>query len=372
MEKIRDLLSKPLGLIVGAVVGVLIGLAIGLIMGWVIWPVEWKDTLPDTLSQPYKDDYLRMAIDSYAKNQNKDLAKQRWNNIGKDAPEVLARIQKNPGTVSQMDINQFNLVVTGAALPTQVAPAGPSATPAKGQPTVKPATPAAGAATQVPGVMATATAVKPAATTSPSTSKSNLTFILVALCLVTLLVAAALAYLLFFRNRKKGSGAKSTTTAVQPQAEVTQPAGVQEVPVAQFMTTYKLGDDLYDDSFSIDSPTGEFLGECGVGISETIGVGDPKKPTAFEVWLFDKNDIQTITKVLMSAHAYQDQAIRQRLASKGDAIMVEPGMTILLETATLQLEARVVDMTYGQGALPPESFFEQMTLELAIWPKQAA
>jgi hypothetical protein len=44
-------------------------------------------------------------------------------------------------------------------------------------------------------------------------------------------------------------------------------------------------------------------GECGVGISETIGVGDPKKVTAFEVWLFDKNDIQTVTKVLMSAHA---------------------------------------------------------------------
>ena len=143
----------------------------------------------------------------------------------------------------------------------------------------------------------------------------------------------------------------------------------QEPPIAQFMSTYIAGDDLYDDSFSIDSPTGEFLGECGVGISETIGVGDPKKVTAFEVWLFDKNDIQTVTKVLMSGHAYNDPAILQRLASKGEPILIEPGERVLLETATLQLEARVVDMNYGQGALPSESFFDRLTLELAIWPK---
>ena len=77
-------------------------------------------------------------------------------------------------------------------------------------------------------------------------------------------------------------------------------------PVAQYVTTYVIGDDLFDDSFSIDSPSGEFLGECGVGISETIGVGDPKKVTAFEVWMFDKNDIRTVTKVIMSEHAFRD------------------------------------------------------------------
>jgi hypothetical protein len=145
-----------------------------------------------------------------------------------------------------------------------------------------------------------------------------------------------------------------------------------EAPIAQFMTSYKLGTDLYDDSFSIDSPTGEFLGECGVGISETIGVGDPKKVTAFEVWLFDKNDIQTVTKVLMSEHAFNDPGMHQKLVSKGEPVAVEPGKTVLLETATLQLEARVVDMGYGTGALPVNSYLERLTLELAIWPKSKA
>ena len=146
----------------------------------------------------------------------------------------------------------------------------------------------------------------------------------------------------------------------------------QEPPISQFVTTYVLGDDLFDDSFSIDSPSGEFLGECGIGISETIGVGDPKKVQAFEVWLFDKNDIQTVTKVLMSAHAFNDAATFQRLQAKGEPFMVERGKQVVLETAALQLVATVSDAEYGQGALPAESYFDRLTLEIAVWPKVAA
>ena len=91
--------------------------------------------------------------------------------------------------------------------------------------------------------------------------------------------------------------------------------------------------------------------------------------TAFELWLFDKNDIQTVTKVAMSEHAYEDEKIRVRLESKGEPILAETGKTVLLETATLQLEARIVDMEYGEGAAPDRSFFERLTLELSVWPK---
>jgi len=143
----------------------------------------------------------------------------------------------------------------------------------------------------------------------------------------------------------------------------------KEPALAQFMTTYRLGDDLYDDSFSIDSPSGEFLGECGVGITETIGVGDPKKVNALEVWLFDKNDIQTVTKVLMSAHSFNDAATRQRLAAKGETLLVEPGQHFMMETATLQLEARVVDMVYARDAMPENSHFSRLTLEISVWNK---
>src|SRR5262249_1083170 len=143
-------------------------------------------------------------------------------------------------------------------------------------------------------------------------------------------------------------------------------------PVAQFMTTYVLGDDLYDDSFSIDAPDGSFLGECGMGISETIGVGDPKKVMAFEVWLFDKNDIRTVTKVMMSEHAFRDEALKSRLAAKGEPVLVQSGDVVSMETASLVVTARVVDMAYGGGALPPNSFFERLTIELAAFTKKAA
>jgi hypothetical protein len=135
------------------------------------------------------------------------------------------------------------------------------------------------------------------------------------------------------------------------------------------MTTYVLGDDLYDESFSIDTQSGDFLGEYGVGVSEVIGIGDPKKVTALEIWLFDKNDIKTATKVLMSAHAFSDATIRARLEPKGELVLVDPQKQVMLETATLQLLAKVVDLQYGSGALPTNSFFERITLELAIWQK---
>lgn len=143
-------------------------------------------------------------------------------------------------------------------------------------------------------------------------------------------------------------------------------------PLTQYMSTYILGNDLYDDSFSIETPAGEFLGECGSGISETIGVGDPKKVTATEVWLFDKNDIRTITKVLMSEHAFRDQALRTKLAPKGEAVMVSPNAVTSLETQTLRVRIRVMDLQYGEGALPPNSYFERMTVEIAAWPKEGA
>jgi hypothetical protein len=191
------------------------------------------------------------------------------------------------------------------------------------------------------------------------------------IALIVLLGAAA--FWLFRSNRR----APEDMTPAQVAAEHTRSVektdystSGEEPPVAQYVTTYVLGDDLFDDSFSIDAPSGEFLGECGVGISETIGVGDPKKVTAFEVWMFDKNDIQTVTKVLMSPHAFNDPGFRAKLEPKGELIGVEPQKQVVLETQTLQMIATVSDMQYGQGALPDSSYFERVTLELAIWSKK--
>jgi len=140
-------------------------------------------------------------------------------------------------------------------------------------------------------------------------------------------------------------------------------------PLAEFVTTYVLGDDHYDPSFSIELESGEFLGECGVGISETISIGKPEKVTAFEVWLFDKNDIHTVTMVLMSQYAFDDEALRTKLAPKGGPVLAKVGKELILETESLRVQARVIEVTYGIGNLPPNSFFEHLTMHMAAWVK---
>ncbi len=176
-------------------------------------------------------------------------------------------------------------------------------------------------------------------------------------------------------ERVSATGATSSEQMAAKRAAAEQKTDFAAVgespPVSQHMSTYILGDDLYDDSFAIETESGEFLGECGSGISETIGVGEPKKVTATEVWLFDKNDIRTVTKVVMSEHAYNDQALRTKLAPKGEAVMATPEGTVILETQTLRVRVRIVDLQYGEGgALPPNSHFERLTVELAAWPKE--
>ncbi|GAB4547401.1 MAG: hypothetical protein OHK0023_08710 [Anaerolineae bacterium] len=142
--------------------------------------------------------------------------------------------------------------------------------------------------------------------------------------------------------------------------------------VSKFMSAYLIGDDFYDDTFSIETANDEFLGETGAGIAKVIGPGDPKKVTALECFVFDKTDIRTVTKVLMSQYAFNDQTIRDELAPRGDAVLVKPGETIYLETLSLIVRVRVIDLAYGSGALPENSFFDRLTLEISAFQKQGS
>lgn len=141
-------------------------------------------------------------------------------------------------------------------------------------------------------------------------------------------------------------------------------------PVTRRMSVYLMGRGQYDDSFEIEDKNEMFLGECGSTIAETIGTGQPDKVTAVEVWLFDKDDfVRTMTNVFATEYAYNDPAIRSKLETKGDIVLIKPGAITVLETNTLRLQARVVDMAYGEGPLPPNSYLEKFTMELAVWRK---
>jgi len=315
------------------ILGVALGLLLGLIIGWGIWPVQYTNATPEVLREDLQKDYMRMTIDSYNRTGDPNMAMQRWSALGDSAGYVYGLVQADPGYVNPLDIQNFgNLVqsVTGA----------------------------------------------PVVTTSPAAQGGALSNLVLYAAVAVVIILLGVGGLYLFRLLRKNSG---PVTAVMQAAEASRQAERTDFqslglapPITQTMTTYVLGDDLYDESFSIDTGGGEFLGEYGVGVSETVGVGEPKKVAALEIWLFDKNDIKTATKVLMSEHAYNDPNIRARLEPKGELIVVKPQEQVLLETATLQLLATVVDMEYGAGAAPQKSYFERITLELAVWPRNTA
>lgn len=333
--RLPDIFKNPR---VAAVTGVILGLALGLLVGWVLWPVEYTDALPEILRQDYQEEYLRMAIDSYGAHPDAELAVRRWLSLGENAVPLFVAISRNPGNQEIGDILAFK-----AAVEDQI-----------------------GDISSVPSPLPEA---------SPPASRI-LIIVLGSLLALSVIGWAVYRYLIrpVLYGRRPSSGEISAARQAQEIARATEKTDFgklgYETPIAQVMTTYVLGDDLYDQSFSIDSPSGDFLGEYGVGISDTMVSGEPKKVTAIEVWLFDKNDIKTATKVLMSQYAYNDPTIRSRLEAKGELVLIQPQAQVMLETATLQLLATVVDLQYGYGNLPEQSYFERVTLELAVWPKR--
>jgi hypothetical protein len=355
MDNAKEIVTrKSFAVVVAAIAGI----ALGLLYAWVIQPVELVDADISQLREDLQVDYLRMVIDSYSVNSDAELAVQRYESIGENKEETLSYVGENPGEVSPSDLQKFQALVAVES-PSGVLivitteaneePASSDPTAASGEPT----------------------AVSVEATPSDSEPTTASKYVL-PVCLGTLGLGAMLGIALVLRRRieTRENDFESDFTPdpedaahdIGFEAEMEIPS---DEPLATFRTTYTIGDDLYDDSFSVESPaSGDFLGECGVGIAEAIGVGDPKKVSAFEVWLFDKNDIQTVTKIIMSNYIFNDEETRNQLAAKGDPVAAEGGEVVELETASLRVEARIVDISYGEGALPKESFFERMTIEL--------
>ncbi len=351
MDAIKQQLSKPL---IAGIVGLVVGLIVGMVvLGWWLFPVQWEDATPAQLNADWQTEYMRMAVEAFSYTQDAAAAQMRYQALGDAAPDALLAVAKQPENLGVDQISAFYTAVQSAPQP---APEGGTTAPVEG----------------------TAAATQPADQPAASSTRTAL----IVFCVIGLLAVGVLFAIFFLRSRRPPVAAESPESAeveemgeltpMQPAAEY-QPSADFQRPIdntpalVRFMAAYTLGNDLFDDSFSVESQGGEFLGECGVGIVETIGVGDPKRVTAFEVWLFDKNDIQTVTKVMMSSNAYADGNTRQRLAARGEPVLIQPGLDVQLETQSLRLVARVVDLAYGDGALPAESYFSRFVLDLSIW-----
>jgi len=353
---ILTLLEKRKGTIL-FIGGIIVGLILGLIFAWGLWPVQWKNASPGHLRSDFQQQYINAVADAYNFDRNIEAAREKLglNLEGKNAnpwvskPETFQQAMQ--GAIAQAE-NETRATALGRLsqdLGVDI-----------GQPEV---------ATPVPeGEEAT-----PAPEDGEGGGSSFLT-ILGALLIVIALVAAAFFGITRFNARRKKAedqtegasmaGAYGTITADEEAVETEETTP----PLSSFVATYVLGDDFFDPSYSIEVGN-DFLGECGVGISESIGVGDPKKVTALEAWLFDKSDIRTVTHVLASEYAYNDPSLSAKLAGKGEIIKIEPGQEVVLETTALRVTARVKEVEYAQGDLPNNSFFQKASIELRAWVK---
>ncbi len=325
----RKVLAAAIG---AAVVGLLLGLAIG----WWLWPVQWTNATPAHLRSDFQEAYILLVAEDYTETGDLERARER---LGRQfwEEEELARVLEE---VEQAQDGQEALAVRRLSRDLETVPATPEEQPE-----------------------GLGTRLRPVAL----------------VCGIGLLVVALVGGGLYLYTRLIQGREAVRRPEARPQPVAKEDAAVPgevvwegQPPNAQFVTTYVLGDDHYDPSFSIELETGEFMGECGVSISETIGTDSPDKVTALEVWLFDKNDIRTVTKVLMSRYAFNDEALRTKLAPKGEPVLTEEEKDVILETKMLRLRAHIVEVDYAEDDLPPDSFFERFTVELAAWVKPGA
>jgi len=354
MNNRSSLLSNPLVLGIGAFV-------IGLLIGWLFLSavalspfVRITNVDPVDLKQEYKQQWIVDVADAYAVTHDLDTARNhlRWFTTDELEESLsFAFLERN----TKGD-------APGAARITAFADA-------------------------MNLNLASGTPPQPGATPTPGGTRGtdNLGTLLLLLAGIILLVAAGL--FLYMRIRGRQAAPKPAAVPAEPASQTPAPsAGVSEqasvpppvappptrpgaTPIAKslgtFAATYKFGEDNYDTSFTLETTRGEFLGETGMGSSETIGEGKPDKVTAFDIWLFDKTDVRTVTQILMSDAAFNDQTTRQRLATKGELVLAEKGKTVRLETATLIVDCEIVDLVYASTpGLPPNSHFQKLIVEM--------
>jgi hypothetical protein len=328
MDQVRE--RPAIALAVAFIVGFIIGL-VG--FGWGLTPLEFTDAGPQDMLPEQQETYLRSLADLYSFDGNQARVREAlaiWPEADQAACQMAAQTL-DPAEASRL--TALAAVLNGAGCD--------------------------------------ATVVGPIGEVEEEEGGGFL--LICGLALLLLLILGAIYWVWQRQTQPLDTMARrydvEDMEGEAPAIESTS-AGAETVPVARFRTTYSRGHDTYDDSFSIENSASEFLGECGVGISESIGVEGPKNVTAFEVWLFDKNDIRTVTKVVMSDHAFFDEALKAKLAPKGEPVLAREGETVVLETASLIINARLTDLVYGEsGELPSQSFFDNFTVELSAWAK---
>ncbi|MEW5960180.1 MAG: hypothetical protein AB1801_20850 [Chloroflexota bacterium] len=361
-------------LIFGAVAGVLLGCVVGAgLVGLYIRqypPVYAGGAYPSELTPNYQDNYLAMVIDSYIVNRQPEVAQERLKTFDQTTKiRALGRrsaIYVSSGrAVEAQAVNELAVALktaeswspeTISAIASELA-AEFKDDSAKAQAI----TSFASALGQVPVEAGQVQPAAPPPAEAAPAEGGGFSWLTALLCCLGLLLFALGAFVLYQRF-----GAKKKV-AVEPQKIWT--GGTTE-PLKSWSGTYTLGQDNFDEFFTIETPDGAFLGESGIGILDTVPHTSPKQVISFDVGLFDKTDITTLSRVVMSEKAYYDQTLRAKIEAnpQAEAILAEPGKQFTLETSAMRVEAKIQEMAYGSG----NEYFEKLKIKLDVFVKEGA
>lgn len=347
---LRKTLSIPV--LVAFILGLVIGLVV---LGWNVWPVKWTDADPYDLRASQKDAYLQLVAESYALTGNANFARERLLALKKpeqtDA-DLSALIEAAAQTRSQAgkaeDAIRLQRLVTALGLPPSGTTTQPAVQPTS-QPTAQPT---------------------PQPTSQPATSGGKALLRVLGTAFFLILLAGGVMVLFTQLQKREPRRKRSTVPEPEaPQADEEEPpvetASSEEGSVTQFTSEFKSGDEAYDVSYGIEDAGGEFLGECGVSALDRT-IGEPGRFAAFDIWLFDKLEARTETRLLLSEGAANDPVLRVRLPDRGEPVQADLDRVITLETENLRLIATITGLEYED---PSNMIFAKLVTKLEVLPK---
>lgn len=141
--------------------------------------------------------------------------------------------------------------------------------------------------------------------------------------------------------------------------------GKEEQPLTEYLATYIANDKFFDLSFQIEKAS-RYLGEYGIAVARVLDAKS-SQATALELWLFDTQGAQTISKILASNFCFSQESIRNELEQIGQVVLIQAGETTILETKGIKAEAKVLQVEYESDSLDPQSAFKKVVIQIEVW-----
>ncbi|MCB0166941.1 MAG: hypothetical protein KDI79_22130 [Anaerolineae bacterium] len=367
-------------LIIGILAGIIFGIILGFIISYVYItqnpPVYQGGAFPDELTEAYQNHYKAMVVDSFIVNQEPEVAIERMKRFDTRAQVLIlgersaAYVAAGRGVEAQLINNLAVNLKNSQTWDEETIKAAIAelteryqADPARAQAISTFSAQLLNGQVPIPAQTGEAEpgTAQPQAPVEPAAAPGGIPWLGVLLCCLALLVAAVLGLLIF--NRMQGSRKSAKPQIVWE--------GEGRPPLKQWRGTYTLGQDNYDEFFTIETEDGDFMGESGIGIMDSVPGTSPKQVLSFDVGLFDKTDITTLSRVVMSDYAFNDDTLRAKVEAnpQAEAVLAEPGTKFSFDTTALRVDAEIEEVEYGDAE---KKYFSKLTSNLKVFLKEGA